>query len=89
MLSTGYDRVLSNMDGIISALKLTSDATDKLTRKYKQKGWMNITGKPTEDELVTLALNRIQQDPNQYGLFIDMLRDIPGMDLTVDRITSS
>ena len=48
----------------------------------------NIAGKPTEDELVILALQRIQQDPNQYDLFIDMLRDIPGMDLTVDRITS-
>ena len=50
---------------------------------------MDITGKPTEDQLVTLALNRIKQDPNQYDLFIDMLRDIPGMDLTVNSITSS
>ena len=88
-MSTGYNRVLSNMDGITSALKTTPDATDKLTEKFKQKGWINIAGKPTEDELVIHALNRIKQDPNQYDLFIDMLRDIPGMDLTVDRITSS
>ena len=89
VLSTGYDRVLSNVDGITSALKTTPGSTDNLTGKYKQKGWMNIAEKPTEDQLVTLALNRIQQDPNQYDLFIDMLRDIPGMDLTVGKITSS
>ena len=52
------------------------------------KKWIDITEKPTEDELVILALTRIQQDPNQYDLFIDMLRNIPGMDLTVDGITS-
>ena len=47
-----------------------------------------LTEYPTEDQLVTLALQRIKQDPNPYDLFIDMLRDISGMDLTVDRITS-
>ena len=76
------------MSDIITALKSTTGATDMLTEKYKQKKWINITGKPTEDELVTLALQRIKQDPNQYDLFIGILHDIPGMDLTVVRITS-
>ena len=76
------------MDVITSALKSTPGATDKLTGKYKQKGWMDINEQPTEDKLVTLALTRIKQDPNQYDMFIDMLRNIPGMDLTMDRITS-
>ena len=76
------------MIDIITALKATPGATDMLTGMYKQKGWMNINEHLTEDLLVTLALDRIQQDPNQYDLFIDMLCDIPGMDLIVDRITS-
>ena len=76
------------MNDIITALKSTLDTTDMLTGKYKQKGWINITGKPTEEELLTLALQRIKQDPRQYDLFIDMLCDISGMDLTVNRITS-
>ena len=88
VLSTGYYRVLSNMRDIITALKSTPGATYMLTGKYKQGGWMTFTENPTEYQLVTLALRRIQQDPNQYYLFIDMLRDIPGMDLTVNRITS-
>ena len=50
---------------------------------------MAITENPTENQLVTLALQRIKQDPKQYDMFIDMLRDISGMDLTVQRITSS
>ena len=77
------------MNNIIATLKANPGATDMLTGMYKQKGWVIIDVHPTEDELVTLALNRIKHDQKQYDLFIDMLRDIPGMDLTVDRITSS
>ena len=89
VLSTGYNKVHCKMEDIITALKLTPGATDKLTGKYKQKGWMDITEHPTEDKLVTLALQRIKKDPKQYDLFIKLLRDIPGMDLTVNSITSS
>ena len=77
------------MSDIITALKSTPGATDMLTGKYKQKQWIDITIYPTEDELVTLALLRIKQDPKQYDTFIDMLHSISGMDITVDRITSS
>ena len=89
VLCTGYDKVCCNMNDIITALKSTPGATDMLTGMYKQKGWMNFTEHPKEDQLITLTLQRIKQDPKQYDMFIDMLRDIPGMDLTVDRITSS
>ena len=89
MLYTEFDKVLSMMDDIITALKATPGATDKLTGKYKQEGWMAFTENPTEDKLVTLALQRIKQDPNQYDLFIDMLRCIKGMDITVNKSTSS
>ena len=88
MLYTEFDKVLSIMDDVITALKATPGATDKLTGKYKQEGWMAFIENPTEDKLVTLALQRIKQDPNQYDLFIDMLRCIKGMDLTVNKSTS-
>ena len=89
MLYTGFDKVLSVMDDVITALKATPGATDKLTGKYKQEEWISFTENPTENQLVTLALQRIKQDPNQYDLFIDMLRCIKGMDITVNKITSS
>ena len=88
VLSTGYDKVLCNNYDIITALRSIPDAKDKLTGKYKQGQWIDITGTPTEDQMVNLALQRIKQDPKQYDIFIDMLRDIPGMDITVKRITS-
>lgn len=88
MLCTGYDKVQCNMSDIISALKSTPGATDKLMGKYKQKGWIDITENPTENQQVTLALQRIKQDPKQYDLFIDMLCDIPGLDITVHKIMS-
>ena len=89
MLFTEYDMVRCNMNSIITTLKSTPGATDMLSGMYKQKGWMNTTVHPTEDQLATLVLDRIKQDPRQYTMFIDMLRGIDGMDLTVDRITSS
>ena len=88
VLYTEYDKVHFNMNNIITTLKSTPDTTDMLTGMYKQKGWVNITVHLTEDQLVSLALDRIKQDPKQYDLFIDMLHDIPGMDLTVNSVTS-
>ena len=85
---TGYSSVLRHMNGIIADLKTTPGAKRLLTLKYQQEQWIDITVHPTEDQLVTLALYRIQQDPNQYDVFIDMLRSIAGMELTVGRITS-
>ena len=41
-----------------------------------------------EGELVRLALLRIEQDPSQFNLFIDMLRDTEGMDLIVTTLTA-
>ena len=41
-----------------------------------------------EGELVRLALLRIEQDPSQFDLFIDMLRDTEGMDLIVTTLAA-
>ena len=84
---TGYYKVLNELDYITKTLKLISGAKGKLTRLYQQKEWLGIEARPEEDELVTLALNRIKQDPSQFDLFIDMLRDIEGMDLIVKALT--
>ena len=84
---TGYDRILRHLVAITRALKLTHGAREKLSLHYKQNEWIDITENPIEDELVTLALMRIKQDPNQYDQFVSMLRDIEGMDLIVNTIT--
>ena len=85
---TGFDSVLSNLVDIVRSLKLSRGARVKLTLHFKQNKWLEITENPTEDELVTLALERIKQDPSEYDLFVSMLCDIEGMDQIARKITS-
>ena len=85
---TGYDKVLNKLDDITKTLQLNPGARDKLTRLYQQKEWLGIAARPAEGDLVTLALDRIKQDPSQFDLFIDMLRDTEGMDLIVTTLTA-
>ena len=84
----GYDRVLSILDKIKRSLKAISGAREALTLYYKQEKWLNVTENPTENELVTIALTRIEQDPNQYDVFMTMLRKTEGMDLIVKMLSS-
>ena len=84
---TGYDKVLNQLDDITKTLQLNHCARDKLTRLYQRKKWLDIAARPAEGDLVTLALERIKQDPSQFDLFIDMLRDTEGMDLIVTTLT--
>ena len=87
-LCTEYDRVLSNLNAITNILKSLPGAQAKLTQLYQQNQWLEITEKPSADELVTLALGRIELDPNQFVLFVSMLRGITGLDIIADKITS-
>ena len=87
-IHTGYDRVLSNLVAITKALKLIPGARVELTQLYQQNKWLDITDKPSTDELVTLALGRIKEDPNQYDLFVAMLHSITGMENIANKITS-
>ena len=75
------------LSDLTEALKLCPGAKDKLTSLYQKQKWLSIATKPTEGELVTLALKRIKQDPSQFDLFIDMFRDTEGMDLIVTTLT--
>ena len=72
---------------ITEALESSPSARDKLTLLYKQHKWLHIKEKPEESQLVTLALERIRQDPCQFDLFIDMLSDTEGMDLIMTTLT--
>ena len=70
------------------ALKSTPGARENLILHYKEHEWLDVTENPSEGELVTLALVRIKQDPSQFDLFIDMLRDTEGMDLIMATLTA-
>ena len=85
---TGYDRVLNNLLKITRTLKSTPGARENLILHYIQHKWLGTTESPVEGELVRLTLLRIEQDPSQFDLFIDILRDTEGMDLIVTTLTA-
>ena len=76
------------LSDLTEALQLCPGAREKLTSLYQKHKWLSIAAKPAESELVTLTLERIKQDPSQFDLFIDMLRDTEGMDLIVKTLTA-
>jgi hypothetical protein len=78
-----YTSVLEQMATITDYLK---GSRDTLIQKYQQEQWIPITEHPDAGGLVTIALNRISTDARQYDVFIDMLKDITGMDIIVERI---
>ena len=78
--SPEYRSVNTNRSRITSALKSNPTASKTLKQKFKEESWLEPTDDPDEDALVTLILNRIKHDVNQFQKFIHMLRDIAGMD---------
>ena len=85
--STGYDFVRCQLVKITGLLRARKPAYEALTLHCKQEGWLEMTGNPTEDELVTLALVKIKNDSRQYDTFLNMLRAIEGLDEIVNAIT--
>ena len=83
----GCDKVRNNLINITKALKSTPGARENLILHYIQHKWLDTTEEPEEGKLVKLALVRIEQTPSQFDLFIDMLRDIEGMDLIVTALS--
>ena len=62
-------------------------ASKTLKEKFKEKSWLEPTDDRDDDGLVTLVLNRIEHDINQFEEFIKMLKDIEGTDLIVGILT--
>ena len=82
-----YRNVNTNRRRITGTLKSNPTASKTLKEKFKEKSWLEPTDDPDEDRLVTLILNRIEDDVNQFQEFIDMLKDIEGTDLIVRILT--
>ena len=69
-------------------LESNSAASKTLKQKFKEKSWLKPTDDRDDDGLVTLILNRIENDVNDFKEFINMLKEIEGTDQIVDILTS-
>ena len=81
-----YEIVNKNMEDIINALSSVTEARERLIVKYRGKGWLSQTASPTAGELVCQILERIRQKKSEYRVFMEMLKDIKGLDLVVDEL---
>ena len=82
-----YKSVQRNFVTIAQHLKENKDAKKVLTWQYISKGWLDPVTTPSEDELVSLVMVRIKDDPKQYDVFISMLKEIAGTEEIVKKLT--
>ena len=80
--------LLTSLDSIIETIKATPSAKDSLSVKFKMSRWIDANVDCSEADLVFCALGRIQQDPNQFPLFLAMLRATAGMDIIADKLSN-
>lgn len=81
-----YKSVRKNLRTINDHLRVNQGARQSLTEEYEEKEWIGIAYNPAVSEFTGLALNRIENDASQYHIFMDMLRNIKGIDIVVSRI---
>lgn len=86
MTSPQYKKVLNNKGTIVEALKLTPGAREVLVTKFQEEEWLLITEDPTEKELVDTVLGRIKRNPANITTFIDMLKEVTGLDQIVETL---
>ena len=84
--SPQYKAVLSHLEKLTTTLTVTPGAESSLLLKFQELSWLAIGAVATAQELVTLALNRIETDVRDYEVFINMLKDTAGMEQVVKMI---
>ena len=82
--SPQYLKVLNCLDKLTKALSVTPGAVDQLSIKFKQKEWIPVTAKPTANDLMSVALVRIEQNVKDYDEFAHMVNGIPGLQNAAD-----
>lgn len=72
-----------NLSTIAGAVRSVPSAREKLRELFIEKDWIDSTDKPTESQLVEIALGRIKRDVNDYKEFVSILEKMSGMDQIV------
>ena len=84
-----YLAVLKNFEKLRTALKETDGAEESLLTIFKSQGWLGALAKTKADELLTKALNKIENKAESYEVFIQMLQDVSGIEDAVEEIISA
>lgn len=81
-----YERVKQLLRSITDTIKRTPSAYESLRQEYSSKGWLDPSAKPPVEDLVNLALGRIEQNVKTYEEFVTILNSIHGMDQIVEKL---
>ena len=81
-----YIAVCDNWFHLVKAIKAIPEALQDLQRAFKAKSWLGRTAQTDADQLIALALNRIENNVKDYGVFMEMLSSVTGMDQIVDLV---
>ena len=69
------------MEDIIRSIKATPSAHRTLCTKFKVKSWIDVLAKCSEEQLVQIALVKLEKDSSNFSIFVTMLRDTSGLDI--------
>lgn len=81
-----YKCLLKNQGDIVMTLKSLKAAKCKLILKYQEKELIPLTESPTEEQLLVQALDRVRTKATEFRVFVEMLEDIKGLDLIVEKL---
>ena len=84
-----YLAVQKNLDTLQRTLKATDDAGETLLTLFKVRGWLDQLVQTKADGLIKKALNKIENDVENYEVFIEMLKEVSGIEDAVEKITGS
>ena len=81
-----YKAFLESFETIVRCIKATPGAKQTIIRKFKEKSWLDPNTDCSEDNIVTCALARVEQNAIQFQDFVSILRGTTGMDDVVRRL---
>ena len=81
-----HEAVKANWNTCVKAISATPGALADLQIQFKMETWLDTTQKPNADELITLALRKIESDVKNYDIFIKMLSTVVGLRDIVEKI---
>ena len=78
-----YKVVLQNFATLIKTIESTPESLIDLKRKFITKTWLNPRDEINANQLIRLALNRVETDVTNYDEFMEILKTVTGMDQIV------
>ena len=75
-----YRKVRVNYKDIVEAIEANKEAAKSVRRHLVQLSWITAVSNVTVDEHMTVVLNKIYWNPQEYAKFIEILGKTVGLD---------